>query len=203
MPEVAITVGSKTYTIACGEGEQDKVAALAAMIDEKYAQLGPARAPLEATNLVFTALFMADELADLRSRIEAAKAGAEANIAAARAESEETVKAARAAEQDANSRAEAALAEIAEARGKLKTAIAEAEERSANGLESARDKFEHDQATNSGENPDVGAAIARQHDLFGSQSDVDAVAGALEALAERTEAAAFALETLGARAGSR
>ena len=75
MPEVALKIGPKTYNVRCGEGEQEKIAALGALIAEKYALLGNARAPLEAQNLLFTSLFMADELAENRS--EAARAKAE------------------------------------------------------------------------------------------------------------------------------
>ena len=66
MSTVTLTIGPKTYTIACAEGEEAHISALGAIIAEKYAQLGAARAPLEAQNLLFAALFLADELAEVR-----------------------------------------------------------------------------------------------------------------------------------------
>jgi cell division protein ZapA len=39
------------------------------VVAEKYAKLGSARAPLEAHNMLFAALFMADELAEARRQV--------------------------------------------------------------------------------------------------------------------------------------
>ena len=66
MSTVTLTIGPKSYSIACADGEEAHVEALGAMIAEKYALLGSARAPLEAQNLLFAALFLADELAEAR-----------------------------------------------------------------------------------------------------------------------------------------
>lgn len=61
-----ISIGPKNYPVACADGEEAHIAALGAMIAEKYALIGSARAPLEAQNLLFAALFLADELAEAR-----------------------------------------------------------------------------------------------------------------------------------------
>lgn len=71
MSTVTLNIGPKTYTIACADGEEAHIASLGAMIAEKYAQLGSARAPLEAQNLLFAALFLADELAEARKKAAA------------------------------------------------------------------------------------------------------------------------------------
>lgn len=68
MSTVTLSIGPKSYTIACADGEEAHIRALGAMIAEKYAQLGAARAPLEAQNLLFAALFLADELAEAKKR---------------------------------------------------------------------------------------------------------------------------------------
>jgi cell division protein ZapA len=73
MSTVTLTIGPKSYAIACADGEEAHIEALGAMIAEKYAQLGSARAPLEAQNLLFAALFLADELAEARKGKPAAK----------------------------------------------------------------------------------------------------------------------------------
>lgn len=75
MSTVTLTIGPKSYTIACADGEEAHIQALGAMIAEKYALLGAARAPLEAQNLLFAALFLADELAEARRRPGAAAPG--------------------------------------------------------------------------------------------------------------------------------
>jgi cell division protein ZapA len=69
MSTVTLSIGPRTYTVACADGQEAHIRALGGMIAEKYAQLGQARAPLEAQNLVFAALFLADELAEARKRI--------------------------------------------------------------------------------------------------------------------------------------
>lgn len=69
MSTVTLSIGPKSYNVACADGQEAHIRALGAMIAEKYAQLGSARAPLEAQNLVFAALFLADELAEARKRI--------------------------------------------------------------------------------------------------------------------------------------
>ena len=68
MSTVTLSIGPKSYTVACADGQEAHIRALGAMIAEKYAQLGSARAPLEAQNLLFAALFLADELAEARKR---------------------------------------------------------------------------------------------------------------------------------------
>lgn len=69
MSTVTLSIGPKTYQVACADGQEAHIRALGAMIAEKYAQLGSARAPLEAQNLLFAALFMADELDQARKRL--------------------------------------------------------------------------------------------------------------------------------------
>lgn len=82
MPEVTLRIGPKSYVVACGHGEEDNVRRLGAMIAERYDRLGTARAPLEAHNVVFAALFMADEMAELEARLASEEAAAKAAAAA-------------------------------------------------------------------------------------------------------------------------
>lgn len=69
MSTVTLTIGPKSYSVACADGQEPHIEALGAMIAEKYAQLGTARAPLEAQNLLFASLFLADELDQARKRL--------------------------------------------------------------------------------------------------------------------------------------
>lgn len=73
MSTVTLSIGPKSYTVACADGQEAHIRALGAMIAEKYAQLGSARAPLEAQNLLFAALFMADELDQARKNLAEAR----------------------------------------------------------------------------------------------------------------------------------
>lgn len=68
MSTVTLNIGPKSYTVACADGQEAHIQSLGAMIAEKYAQLGSSRAPLEAQNLLFAALFLADELAEARKQ---------------------------------------------------------------------------------------------------------------------------------------
>lgn len=74
MSTVTLTIGPKSYSVACADGQEAHIAQLGAMIAEKYAQLGTSRAPLEAQNLLFAALFLADELAEARKGVGEAPA---------------------------------------------------------------------------------------------------------------------------------
>jgi cell division protein ZapA len=76
MSTVTLNIGPKTYTIACADGEEAHIEGLGAMIAEKYTLLGASRAPLEAQNLLFAALFLADELAEARKHTGGAEPAA-------------------------------------------------------------------------------------------------------------------------------
>ncbi len=74
MPQVSIQIASRTYELACGEGEETRVQELAAYVDEKVSELRlqlPPGAP-EVKLLVFAALLLADESREARG---IAKAG--------------------------------------------------------------------------------------------------------------------------------
>lgn len=85
MSTVTISIGSKSYPVACADGEEAHIAELGAMIAEKYALIGSARAPLEAQNLLFAALFLADELTEAR-KTAPARSGKKGEVSALQAE---------------------------------------------------------------------------------------------------------------------
>ena len=66
MSEVTLQVGGRPYTVSCADGEEEHVRHLALIVDEKLAALGNNRVPGDAKNLLFAALFLADELEDTR-----------------------------------------------------------------------------------------------------------------------------------------
>ena len=154
MSTVTLSIGPKSYTVACADGQEAHIRALGAMIADKYAQLGSARAPLEAQNLLFAALFMADELDQARKQL------GDAPEAPAAADSTEI---------------EALRKDVARLEADLATARKAAERPAP-----------------------APAAPAPQADLFGGAPVGDpmaeTIAAQLEALAERAEASAAALE---------
>ena len=83
MPQVSINIANRTYELACGEGEEQRVHELAAYVDDKVTQLrrqlpGVAEVKL----LVFASLMLADESREARGmakQAETARASATDN----------------------------------------------------------------------------------------------------------------------------
>lgn len=74
MPQVSIQIASRTYELACGEGEEERVQELAAYVDEKVGELRRQLpgAP-EIKLMVFAALLLADESREARGIAKAAE----------------------------------------------------------------------------------------------------------------------------------
>ena len=84
MPQVSINIANRTYELACGEGEEQRVRELASFVDEKVTdlrrQLPPGTA--EVKLLVFASLMLADESREARGmakQAETARASATDN----------------------------------------------------------------------------------------------------------------------------
>ena len=186
MSQVTIKVGPKSYPIACGPGEEDKVARLGALIDQHYAKLGSARHPLEANNVVFAALFMADELAEAQSVASDARAELpEAKIALQQAQ-DDPIKAIAKVTSEIENDKERSGGHRAEMRAEIET-LRKAEERARKdvaGLKAQLSAWEE--------------RARHQHDMFGGPAEDAALSAALaeklEALAIRAEQTASALE---------
>jgi len=80
MPQVSIQIASRTYELACGAGEEERVRELAAYIDDK---LNGLRRQMPGTPeiklMVFAALLLADESREARGlarQAESARASA-------------------------------------------------------------------------------------------------------------------------------
>lgn len=65
MARVEIAINGRTYTVACDEGQEDRVRELGAYVDDKLKSLGGGGAS-EAQLLVLTSLVLADELIEQR-----------------------------------------------------------------------------------------------------------------------------------------
>ena len=74
MPQVSIQIANRTYELACGDGEEQRVQELAAYVDEKVDDLRRQMpgAP-EVKLLVFAALILADESREARGIAKAAE----------------------------------------------------------------------------------------------------------------------------------
>lgn len=94
MGQVNVTVAGKNYRMACGDGEEKHLLALAGQVDAKIAELRAAFGEIGDMRLhVMAAIYFADELADMKTRIEkletrvgAVQSDAQADADAMRAE---------------------------------------------------------------------------------------------------------------------
>lgn len=72
MAEVKVTIGGRGYPIVCDDGQEDRVAALAARIDAEARAFSGAGASLpEARLLLMSALMVADKLDEAEARLAA------------------------------------------------------------------------------------------------------------------------------------
>lgn len=90
MGQVVLTLNGRTYRLACGDGEEQRLIALASEVKGKVDQLVREFGQVgESRLLLMAALLLADELMDSRSALEGALAeAAEALNMAAQAESQ-------------------------------------------------------------------------------------------------------------------
>ena len=82
MSEVGLTIGGRTYKVACADGEEAHLTHLGTMVDERLKGLGGNLSPQESQNLLFGALLIADELYETKTGAEDAIADAERQRAA-------------------------------------------------------------------------------------------------------------------------
>ena len=68
MASVDIEIAQRKYAIACRDGEQDHVRAVAAIVDKKAQDAAAALGSLgESRQLLFASLLLADEIQELRA----------------------------------------------------------------------------------------------------------------------------------------
>jgi cell division protein ZapA len=81
MPQVSIQIANRTYELACGAGEEQRVQELAVYVDEKISDLRRQMPPgtPEVKLMVFATLLLADESREARGlarQAESARASA-------------------------------------------------------------------------------------------------------------------------------
>lgn len=71
MPQVNVTISGKAYRMACGEGEEPHLEALAQLYDGKIEEMRQAFGEIGDMRLhVMAALMVADEVSELKKKIE-------------------------------------------------------------------------------------------------------------------------------------
>lgn len=72
MAQVTVQIGGRDYKMACGEGEENHLLSLARMVDERHGQLRRQFGEVGDNRLsIMTAIMMADELNEAKSRAKA------------------------------------------------------------------------------------------------------------------------------------
>lgn len=66
MSNVTLSIGGRSFTVACADGEEGHVSGLGRIIDGKLAEMGGAANQSEPRMLLFAALLLADELQEAR-----------------------------------------------------------------------------------------------------------------------------------------
>ena len=64
---VALSIGGRSFTVACADGEEGHIRGLGATIDSKLTAMGGAAGQSEARMLLFACLLLADELHDAQN----------------------------------------------------------------------------------------------------------------------------------------
>ncbi len=96
MAHVQVTIAGRSYRMACGDGEEAHLSALASSFDAKIGEMRSSFGEIGDMRLhVMAALMMADELAEMRRRIEALEGEIGAVKAVMAADAERTDKAER------------------------------------------------------------------------------------------------------------
>lgn len=84
MPQVVVTISGKTYRMACDDGQEAHLEALAARFDRTMSQLRDAFGTIGDQRLtVMTGIMVMDELVDAEARVKALTEKAEATEGAA------------------------------------------------------------------------------------------------------------------------
>ena len=78
MPQISVTIDGKSYRMACGDGEEAHLSALAADLGARVADMRKAFGEIGDMRLqVMAALTIADEVSELKRRLSVAEAEAE------------------------------------------------------------------------------------------------------------------------------
>jgi cell division protein ZapA len=75
MPQVVVTINTRSYAVACGDGEEEHLLRLAALVDERVSGLARDVGQVgDARLLLMASLLMADDLEQSEARAREAEA---------------------------------------------------------------------------------------------------------------------------------
>lgn len=77
MASIDVEIGSRRYSIACRDGEEEHLRSVAAVVDQKAREAGKALGSLsEARQLLFASLLLADALNEKKTPADSSPCGA-------------------------------------------------------------------------------------------------------------------------------
>ena len=92
MAQVAVTINARNFKLSCDDGEEERIARLAAFVDERATELAGSVAGMSDVRLmVMTSLVTADRLFDAEAEIERLRAQLAQAKKSAAAEADATV----------------------------------------------------------------------------------------------------------------
>ena len=68
MSNVTLEIGGRSFSVASADGEEQHVATLGRMIDDKLRAMGGAAGQSESRMMLFAALLLADEIHEMKAR---------------------------------------------------------------------------------------------------------------------------------------
>ena len=68
MSNVTLEIGGRSFSVASADGEEQHVATLGRMIDDKLRAMGGASGQSESRMMLFAALLLADEIHEMKAR---------------------------------------------------------------------------------------------------------------------------------------
>lgn len=75
MPQVVVTINTRSYAVACGDGEEEHLMRLAAVVDERVTSLAREVGQVgDARLLLMASLLMADDMEQAETRAQEAEA---------------------------------------------------------------------------------------------------------------------------------
>ena len=83
MPDVKLSIAGRDYIVGCNPGEEPRLVALGAMVDESAQEAGGAGNLNETRTLLFSALLLADKLHDANADDSASNGDTQASMATA------------------------------------------------------------------------------------------------------------------------
>jgi len=72
MSNVLLTIGGRKFTVACADGEEERIGHLGRMVDSRVDTLGDTAGQNEVRMLLYAALVLADELDETKANPPAA-----------------------------------------------------------------------------------------------------------------------------------